>query len=711
MKRRRSATMRRILFALAVLMIPVTIVGLHHLIGNQFAEARGARATAEEAATRRDQLAQMLTLHLDVQTGVRGYVLTSQAGFLEPYVSAIPERDALFKKLREDVAESDADHLDTLYALSERMLALAALNVEDVGRGRADLARERIALGDGKQVMDEIRTLITEMDAIEAERLTALGNANAGSPFEVERTIDLTLGTLTLLLIIIAFTLWRSVNQRQKALEEVRTLARRQEAMFDGAVDGMLWLDDEGNIIRLNPSISRMFGYSEDELLGRHNMFLMEEDYSHEVSVAWLRSVGESGVDGAGKRQEFTGVHANGSTFETEVAISLVPGDQETESSYVASIRDISHRKRAERMKTEFVSTVSHELRTPLTSIAGSLGLLLGGAAGQLEPKMRHLISIAHSNCERLIRLINDILDIEKIESGKMEFDIRRMQVAPLARRTEEAMVGFAEKHDVQLKVEMPPWPQCIMGDPDRLDQLLTNLVSNAIKHSPAGETVEVHCDQKGDFARIEVRDRGAGIPEDFRKRIFGKFAMADASDSRTRGGTGLGLSIAREIARRHEGDIGFSDREGGGTVFYVDIPLAAEQAVQTHPTKSDAPMVLHLDDDADCLSIVAESFGARAMVLSATNLPEARVLVRERKLAAAIIDVGLGEESGLSLVSEVRALDPSLPILLFTAIDDTYEVEGVDRVLVKSKASFDDLVRETLDLVRHTDPHDRKAD
>lgn len=711
MKRIRLAiSLRSAMFALAVMLIPVTIIGLHQLTENQFTDARELRETAESVSDRRDQLAQMLTLHLDVETGVRGYALTSQSKFLEPYIDAIPERDALFEDLRDTVTEGDEERLAQLFELSERKLALAALNVEDVRAGRADLARSRIGRGDGKQAMDAIRSLIAEMDAIEAQRLAALTRAGANSPGDIERTIDLMFAGLALLLVLIAFTLWRSMSLRRDALDQVRALARRQKAMFDGAVDGMLWLDQQGDIIRLNPSISRMFGYSEEELLGKHNMVLMEEEYSHETSMAWLKSVRESGVHGAGKRQEFTGVHADGSTFETEVAISLVPGDEHTDTRYVASIRDISHRKRAERLKTEFVSTVSHELRTPLTSIGGSLGLLLGGAAGPLETKTRHLISIAHSNCERLIRLINDILDIEKIESGKFEFDIRRMQVAPLARRTEEAMRGFAEKHEVELEVTMPPWPQCIMGDPDRLDQLLTNLVSNAIKHSPPGETVEVHCGQHGGFARIEVRDRGAGIPESFRERIFGKFAMADASDSRTRGGTGLGLSIVREIAKKHAGEVGFSDREGGGTVFHVDIPLAQEQAISQPPAASSAPLVLHLDDDADCLSIVAESFGDRAQIVSATNLPDARVLLDTHDLAAAIIDVGLGNENGLALVDEVRGLDPDLPILLFTAIDESYDTQGADRVMIKSKASFDELVSETMNLIRRVGRLDRRA-
>jgi hypothetical protein len=337
------------------------------------------------------------------------------------------------------------------------------------------------------------------------------------------------------------------------------------------------------------------------------------------------------------------------------VAISRISGDGKPR--YIAAIRDISDRKHAERMKSEFVSTVSHELRTPLTSIGGSLGLLSAGAVGQLNDQAKRLVAIAHSNCERLIRLINDILDIEKIESGKMEFDLRRMQVTPLVQRTVAALRGFADQHEVTLTVTLPPWPQSIKGDPDRLEQLLTNLVSNAIKHSPKGGEVEIFSDHSGGMVRIEVRDRGPGVPADFRGRIFGKFAMADASDSRVKGGTGLGLSIAREIARRHGAEVGFDDREGGGTAFHVDLPLdSTEPATKATVDQPDLPRILHLDDDLDCLSVVASAFAGKAALLSAETINDA-----QRLLAGRIaVNVRIGPfDLEKSAILPVRAAPP----------------------------------------------------
>ena len=408
--------------------------------------------------------------------------------------------------------------------------------------------------------------------------------------------------------------------------------------------------------------------------------------------------MGKAGVDGAGRRQEFTGRRADGTRFETEVVISRVGNDDD--KRYVASIRDISDRKRAERMKNEFVSTVSHELRTPLTSIGGSLSLLGSGKVGTIDEKAARLVTIARTNCERLVRLINDILDIEKIESGKMEFDPRRLTVGSLIERTVTANRQFAADHGVEISVNLPPWPQCVMGDPDRLEQVLTNLLSNAIKHSPAGETVEVWAHQQGSNLTLEVCDRGGGVPAPFRGKIFSKFAMADASDARTRGGTGLGLSIVKEIMERHGGMVGFKDRDGGGSIFFVTLPMIEAVTSETERAEDTLPLVLHIDDDFDCLKIVESAFAGRAHIVSVGSLVEARARLRDAAFDATIIDIGMGRESGLDIVPQLRGAHPSLPIVLFTADDSAHDAVGADAVLVKSRAPIEALVETTMALV-----------
>ena len=684
--------LRRLLTLATLALVPLMLFGVYAGVNAEFRDVRQLRETSEQTVETRALLAELLVMHTDAETGVRGYVITQDEQFLQPYNSALNRREPLFRALETNSDPAVRERLPALRLLSEQKLANAFANLASVRAGNVEQARARIVGGKGKQLMDSIRDEIATLDTGEDARLARLTAASKESRDVLERNITFTLVGLALLLLGVTLIVNRTIRQRSEAFDRAKRLGDRQKAMFDGAVDGMLQLDAEGNIMLTNPSISRMFGYSQKDVLGKHNMFLMENDYSLDESRAWLATVGAAGTHGAGRRQEFMGKRADGSLFETEVAISRVSGDGGR--LYVAAIRDISDRKRAEQMKTEFVSTVSHELRTPLTSIGGSLGLLGAGAVGPLNDKAKRLVDIAHANCERLVRLINDILDIEKIESGKMEFDLRRMQVAPLVQRTVDSMRGFADKHQVEMKTVLPPWPQCVIGDPDKLEQLLTNLLSNAIKHSPEGSEVEVCSSHEGGNVRIEVRDRGAGIPEEFRSRIFGKFAMADASDSRAKGGTGLGLAIAREIARRHGGEVGYYDREGGGTTFHLEVPKLEANARSGRTADTDGlPRLLHLDDDDDTLDVVASAFEGNANILTAHTLAEARERLSSGEIDGAILDVGLAYENGLDIIPELRAHAAAVPIVIFTAIDEAHDAGEVDRILIKSRSSVTDLV------------------
>jgi signal transduction histidine kinase len=230
-------------------------------------------------------------------------------------------------------------------------------------------------------------------------------------------------------------------------------------------------------------------------------------------------------------------------------------------------------------MHDEFVSTVSHELRTPLTSIVGSLGLLVGKAAGSLPESASRLLTIALKNSQRLTRLINDILDINKMESGDVVFQLRCVDIRAVTEQAIEATRGFAGSYGVEIMFDSASPTANVWADGDRLVQVFANLLSNAIKFSPSGREVVVAIKDMGDTVRISVRDWGPGIPDSFKAHIFEKFAQADASDARQRGGSGLGLSIVRHIVARLGGIVGFEEAPGGGTIFNVDLPRAGGQA------------------------------------------------------------------------------------------------------------------------------------
>jgi len=256
-----------------------------------------------------------------------------------------------------------------------------------------------------------------------------------------------------------------------------------------------------------------------------------------------------------------------------EIRGSPMPG-----GGFVTTYVDISERKKVERLKSEFISTVSHELRTPLTAIYGSLGLLASGVAGDLPAEVKNLIQIAHRSSERLVRLINDVLDVEKIESRKMNYKMIRQPLAPLISQAMDATRAFANQYGIALECEPLPGETLVEVDSDRIVQVLVNLLSNAAKFSHAGGVVTVRMSPTEGSVRVSVRDHGQGMPESFRARIFQRFSQADSSDSRQKGGSGLGLNICKSIIEDHQGHIDYTSTIGVGSEFFFDLPTAHVQ-------------------------------------------------------------------------------------------------------------------------------------
>ena len=245
------------------------------------------------------------------------------------------------------------------------------------------------------------------------------------------------------------------------------------------------------------------------------------------------------------------------------------------EPAVLGWFHDITERIRIDQMKSEFISTVSHELRTPLTSIVGSLGLIAGGALGEIPVQAKSLIEIAHRNSLRLSLLINDLLDMEKLAEGKMDFKMQEQKLMPLIEQALEDNQGYGKSRNVKLELTGRSYDAKVNIDAHRLMQVLSNLLSNAIKYSPDNGTVEVAVQNDQQTVRITVTDHGPGIPAEFRSRIFQKFSQADSSDTRQKGGTGLGLAIARGLVERMGGKIGFDSVEGQGASFHIEFPAA----------------------------------------------------------------------------------------------------------------------------------------
>jgi signal transduction histidine kinase len=268
------------------------------------------------------------------------------------------------------------------------------------------------------------------------------------------------------------------------------------------------------------------------------------------------------------------------------------------------ALRYAGERKRLERLKDEFVSTVSHELRTPLTSITGSLGLLMGKTAGILPKSAERLLEIAHTNSVRLVRLVNDILDIEKLESGRAVFDLKRVNVGSLVGQMVEEIRGMAEGHRVRIRIEAGATIDEVPADADRLGQVITNLLSNAVKFSAPNDEVVITIENVAGLVRVSVRDHGPGISEEFKPHVFERFAQADATDARRKGGTGLGLSIVKEIVDRLSGEVGFGDAPGGGTIFYVELPVWSDPSDENVPAPSPVSSIGDLTAVSSLLAV-----------------------------------------------------------------------------------------------------------
>jgi signal transduction histidine kinase/CheY-like chemotaxis protein len=357
---------------------------------------------------------------------------------------------------------------------------------------------------------------------------------------------------------------------------------------------------------------------------------------------------------------------------------------------------DIRQLKEVERLKTDFVSTVSHELRTPLTAIRGALGLVLAGTTGPVASKTRDLLQIGLQNTERLIRLINDILDVERIESGHLFVRREPCELAELLRSTVESLRTVAMEAQVSLVLEADA-TAVVTADPDRLVQVFTNLISNAVRFSPPGESVTVSLRTTPTSVVVFVSDRGPGIPLEFRRRIFGKFQQADPIGSA--GGAGLGLAIVRAIVERHGGSIRFDTAPGHGTTFITEFPYTAPTAAVTTLNQTDHRLLV-VDDDRDMLSVLrslCEPLGAVTVVGSPD---EAWRELSTSQYDAMVIDPGSPGSAAMQLVRRMRSLPAygEVPVLVFSSrefSDD--ELQGItlapSHAFVKARDREQDLV------------------
>lgn len=372
----------------------------------------------------------------------------------------------------------------------------------------------------------------------------------------------------------------QDVSLQVGAEQELEAREAQFRQIVENATDIVYLTDSDGRFVYANPAGRAAVGYSMEELRGMSWRDLVREDQRAEVKAFYAEHLRNGTLH---VNRQLPLVARSGTEFWVEQHVQLLFRDG-TFAGAQAIARDVTQRREVERMKNEFISVVSHELRTPLTAIRGALGLLAGGKLGDLPERAERMLEIAVQNADRLVRLINHILDLERLESGKVELELAAFDGAQLVRDAAASVDALAQEKGVELRVEAEGDEIPLLGDAHQLMQALTNLLSNAIKFSEPGSPVLIRARRAGRDVLLEVEDRGRGIPPEKQEIIFERFRQVDVSDSRDRGGTGLGLSICRTIVRAHGGEITVDSEPGRGSLFRIHLPSEPELVSLVEP-------------------------------------------------------------------------------------------------------------------------------
>jgi PAS domain S-box-containing protein len=451
---------------------------------------------------------------------------------------------------------------------------------------------------------------------------------------------------------------FRDITERKRMEEELKASEERYRDLFENANDGIYILDRAGRIVSFNRKAEEITGYTLEEVRGQSYTLLVSSGPERKKARrAFLKN-----MRGQPDKTELTIIRKDGR--EVILELSTRPIWQGGQIVGIQGIgRDITERKELERLKSDFISTVSHELRTPLTSIKGYVDLVLAGDVGPLTPEQKEFLTIVSQNTTRLTELINDLLEIERLESGKIEFEFAELDLAEVLENVARSLHVNAEQKGLEFLTEIPSGLK-VRGDRERLAQVFLNLLSNAIKYTPAG-TVELRAHQEDDAVVVEVRDTGIGLSESDLQKLFQKFFRSDNPYVRKVGGTGLGLSIAKAIVERHGGTITVTSQLGQGSTFTVRLPALA---------RPERPLVLVIEDEVAIARLIAkyiEKMGYRAV--TAYSAREGFDQAVRLKPDLITLDVLMPDLDGFALIQQLKAHPETahIPVIFLSIVQD----------------------------------------
>jgi PAS domain S-box-containing protein len=486
--------------------------------------------------------------------------------------------------------------------------------------------------------------------------------------------------------------------------DKIKGLNNKLSAILNSSNLSIITTDSRGIINTFSRSAEKLLGYTAEEIIGKHTPDIfhdpVELNYrSSELSKLLKRQI-KPGLETFTATLSTEKVDENDWTYLTKfgnripviVSVTSLMDSDGIINGYLMMALDITERKECEKIKNELVSMVSHELRTPLTSIHGSLTLLSAEIPGKQDSDALSLINIALNNSDRLIRLINNMLDMDKMESGKMHYQYSLTSAASVINEAIKSNLPYAQKFKIKLISLINILPEVVINiDQDKLLQAITNLISNAVKFSPEESSVTVITTRNGDKICIEIRDSGCGIPDEFQKNIFQRFSQADSSSSRKQQGSGLGLNISKKMIDVMGGSLYFKSSCDSGTSFFIELPIYNGSYVERAIVSSkphyriNNKYILHIEDDRDLHSIIKSILQLEYNIDNARTVESARKMVQQKKYDLIILDVKLPDGESTELMDEINKLN--IPVIVLTAYDNLpIYSKFVEAILVKSK-------------------------
>ena len=511
---------------------------------------------------------------------------------------------------------------------------------------------------------------------------------------------------VSLAIAAIAYRLEQNKRALAASLQAERGARAGEQAVTNAVDEALLVLSPERRVVQVNRRFSELFGVPASRIDGQHlddtrSMFTQAfgepDDFYRHID----------NEDCLVLRQTWPEAR------ELELYTRPIQ-DGDTSLGRLLVFRDVTHQREVERMKTEFVSLVSHELRTPLTSIKGYTEMVLDGDAGDIDAEVREFLEIVLSNAERLVALVNDLLDISRIESGRIQVELRPVDLGEVVQVVRDTMQQKLQEKGQTLSVDIDPAAASVLGDRDKLVQVLTNYVGNAYKYTPAGGHIGISIQRRDGFARVEVSDDGHGIADDDQAQLFTQFYRVDNSMTREVGGTGLGLSIVKKVVELQGGEVGVTSRLGEGSRFHFTVPVsdvapAAVPSAAVMPPAGGA--ILVVEDDPDIARLIAHHLGqAGYQVQTAADAETALQHLQDAIPDLITLDIDLPGMSGDELAARLKAdpLTADIPVLVLSVLSD--QVQGADGLRFGAYAlpkpiAQDELLARVAELLQHPEP------